>query len=74
MFLTACCGKRCRIIGAEEKEYDLAVSFAGEQRDYVVVTVRACQAAGLKVFMTKIRITLGGEATLFRNSARGLQF
>ncbi len=37
----------------EEKEYDLAVSFAGEQRDYVVATVRACQAAGLKVFYDK---------------------
>ncbi|MCZ2850198.1 toll/interleukin-1 receptor domain-containing protein [Modestobacter sp. VKM Ac-2978] len=33
-----------------EKPYDLAVSFAGEQRDYVSVTVEECKALGLKVF------------------------
>lgn len=36
-----------------EKQYDLAVSFAGEQRDYVARTVAACKALGLKVFYDK---------------------
>jgi len=58
----------------EEKEYDLAVSFAGEQRDYVVATVRACQAAGLKVFYDKNKNNTWWGGTSFRNSARGLQF
>lgn len=31
-------------------QYDLAVSFAGEQRDYVEAVVRACQQQGLEVF------------------------
>jgi hypothetical protein len=30
--------------------YDLAVSFAGEQRTYVEQVVRACQRRGLRVF------------------------
>lgn len=34
-------------------KYDLAVSFAGEQRDYVEQTVRACQDLGHKVFYDK---------------------
>lgn len=34
----------------EEKEYDIAVSFAGEQRSYVAQTVAACKALGLRVF------------------------
>lgn len=33
-----------------DMKYDLAVSFAGEHRDYVEATVRACQATGLSVF------------------------
>jgi hypothetical protein len=33
-----------------EKPYDLAVSFAGEQRNYVAYTVTACKRLGLKVF------------------------
>lgn len=33
--------------------YDLAVSFAGEQRDYVEQVVRACQQRGLRVFYDK---------------------
>ncbi len=37
----------------DEKPYDLAVSFAGEQRDYVSATVAACKALGLKVFYDK---------------------
>jgi hypothetical protein len=37
----------------EEKEYDLAFSFAGEQREYVEQTVAACKALGLKVFYDK---------------------
>ena len=37
----------------EDKEYDIAVSFAGEQRDYVAQTVAACQALGLRVFYDK---------------------
>jgi hypothetical protein len=36
-----------------EKPYDLAVSFAGEQREYVEQTVAACKALGLKVFYDK---------------------
>lgn len=36
-----------------DKPYDLAVSFAGEQRDYVANTVAACKARGLKVFYDK---------------------
>ncbi len=36
-----------------EQEFDLAFSFAGEQRDYVERTVRACQNLGLKVFYDK---------------------
>lgn len=34
-------------------EYDLAVSFAGEQREYVRQTVQACKALGLRVFYDK---------------------
>lgn len=34
----------------EQQEFDLAFSFAGEQRSYVEQTVRACQGLGLKVF------------------------
>lgn len=34
----------------DDEQYDLAVSFAGEHRDYVERTVRACQSLGLKVF------------------------
>jgi hypothetical protein len=37
----------------EENEYDLAVSFAGEQRDYVAQTVTACKGLGLRVFYDK---------------------
>lgn len=33
-----------------ELPYDLAVSFAGEHREYVEATVRACQQRGLRVF------------------------
>jgi hypothetical protein len=33
--------------------YDIAVSFAGEQRDYVAQTVTACKALGLRVFYDK---------------------
>jgi len=33
--------------------YDLAFSFAGEQRDYVVRTVEACKKLGLRVFYDK---------------------
>ncbi len=33
-----------------EMNYDLAVSFAGEHRDYVEQTVRACEELGLRVF------------------------
>jgi hypothetical protein len=36
-----------------EKPYDLAVSFAGEHRNYVARTVEACKALGLKVFYDK---------------------
>jgi hypothetical protein len=36
-----------------DKPYDLAVSFAGEQRDYVSRTVDACKALGLNVFYDK---------------------
>jgi len=36
-----------------EKQYDLAVSFAGEQRAYVADTVAACKELGLKVFYDK---------------------
>ncbi|WP_299951927.1 toll/interleukin-1 receptor domain-containing protein [uncultured Modestobacter sp.] len=36
-----------------DKPYDLAVSFAGEQRDYVSATVQACKALGMKVFYDK---------------------
>ncbi|HEX7307237.1 toll/interleukin-1 receptor domain-containing protein [Lentzea sp.] len=35
---------------SDEHEYDIAVSFAGEQRDYVERTVEAAKAAGLRVF------------------------
>ena len=34
----------------QDKTYDLAVSFAGEHRDYVERTVRACSELGLRVF------------------------
>ena len=34
----------------EDVNYDLAVSFAGEHRDYVEQTVRACGDLGLRVF------------------------
>jgi hypothetical protein len=34
----------------KDKEYDIAVSFAGEQRNYVAETVAACKALGLRVF------------------------
>lgn len=34
-------------------KYDLAVSFAGEERNYVEQTVRACQALGMSVFYDK---------------------
>jgi TIR domain len=37
----------------EDKEYDLAFSFAGEHREYVERTVNACKALGLKVFYDK---------------------
>jgi hypothetical protein len=37
----------------DHKPYDLAVSFAGEQRDYVAATVAACKALGLTVFYDK---------------------
>ena len=33
-----------------EQIYDIAVSFAGEQREYVRTTVTACKARGLRVF------------------------
>lgn len=36
-----------------EQEFDLAFPFAGEQRDYVERTVRACQNLGIKVFYDK---------------------
>lgn len=36
-----------------DPEYDIAVSFAGEHREYVEQTVRLCQAQGLKVFYDK---------------------
>jgi hypothetical protein len=39
--------------GMQDKEYDIAVSFAGEQRDYVEQTVAACKALGLEVFYDK---------------------
>jgi len=35
---------------SEAANYDLAVSFAGEHRDYVEQTVRACGELGLRVF------------------------
>jgi hypothetical protein len=35
---------------SEKLPYDIAVSFAGEHRDYVEATVRACQDRGLRVF------------------------
>jgi hypothetical protein len=35
---------------SEDVNYDLAVSFAGEHRDYVEQTVRACGELGLRVF------------------------
>jgi len=34
----------------EDKQYDIAVSFAGEQRDYVERVVAACKQRGLVVF------------------------
>lgn len=37
----------------DQKPYDLAVSFAGEQRDYVAATVAACKRLSLKVFYDK---------------------
>jgi TIR domain len=37
-------------MSTHEASYDLAVSFAGEHRDYVEQTVRACEALGLRVF------------------------
>jgi TIR domain len=37
----------------DEQQYDLAVSFAGEQRDYVARTVEACRNLGLNVFYDK---------------------
>jgi hypothetical protein len=33
-----------------DQQYDLAVSFAGEQRDYVERAVAACKGLGLRVF------------------------
>jgi hypothetical protein len=36
-----------------EEQYDIAVSFAGEQRDYVSRTVDACKQLGLNVFYDK---------------------
>jgi hypothetical protein len=33
-----------------DEDYDLAVSFAGEQRAYVEQVVRACQQSGMRVF------------------------
>lgn len=36
--------------GMEDKQYDIAVSFAGEQRDYVERVVAACKQRGLVVF------------------------
>lgn len=36
--------------GPDDQIYDLAVSFAGEQRDYVEKVVRACQQLGLSIF------------------------
>jgi hypothetical protein len=35
---------------SEAATYDIAVSFAGEHRDYVEQTVRACGELGLRVF------------------------
>ncbi len=35
---------------SQDRNYDLAVSFAGEHRDYVEDTVRACADMGLRVF------------------------
>lgn len=37
-------------MSSENEIYDLAVSFAGEHRDYVEQTVRACSELGLRVF------------------------
>lgn len=37
--------------------YDLAVSFAGEQRDYVEQVVRACEERGLRVLYDRDRTT-----------------
>jgi hypothetical protein len=36
-----------------DEDYDLAVSFAGEQRAYVEQVVRACQQSGVRVFYDK---------------------
>ena len=41
--------------------YDIAVSFAGEQREYVRQTVASCKAKGLRASSTKIRPTTGGK-------------
>jgi hypothetical protein len=37
-------------MSTREASYDLAVSFAGEHRNYVEKTVRACEVLGLRVF------------------------
>ncbi|MGW4529218.1 TIR domain-containing protein [Amycolatopsis sp. NPDC004378] len=39
-----------RHVAEDDLEYDIAVSFSGEQRAYVELVVRACQERGMKVF------------------------
>src|SRR5207247_2702591 len=45
-----------------ESEYDVALSFAGEDRDYVARVAAALQAAGTRVFYDKFEeVRLGGR-------------
>jgi hypothetical protein len=53
-------------VGGESYEYDLAVSFAGEQRAYVEEFVLACKGLGLRVFYDRdMEVAYWGENFIF---------